>query len=124
MQAEYLAACHILNGSVEASEQELGFYNLLSSTTQHNDLVDHINFWQKIQLWERLLGLQSGSLNQVPEPFLSTMLAQLGCESVAELSEQQAHVQSQVAGAMESFFSRLDPTWQVKDWEEKPVHWR
>lgn len=128
MQAEYLAACLIIQSSSRhliASNQNYDTL-LIAASQQANisDLPDIIQFWRIQQLWERLLGKTKQPLQSIPEPYLSHLLEQSGVTSIAELTEKKQQFSAQVVAAMDALFEEhaMEST-EIDQWLETSVRW-
>ncbi len=122
MQAEYLAACRVLTNPRPDPEQN--FYTLIDQAQPHQSLNPAIEFWQVLQLWERLLGWQQKAIDAIPNQYLDIMLQQVGCDSSTELIDRQVQVQAEVERGLNDIFSSIDADWSVDDWEEAAVDWQ
>lgn len=107
MQAEYLNACHILQGDKTGDQQ-------LSSV---------IRFWRTMQLFERLLGLQDKPLASVPKQYQSLLFEYLGVSSMGDLIQQQETAANDVTIKMNEFFSEIESDFDSDAWQETSVFW-
>lgn len=121
MQAEYLAACQVL--SKEVCTSEIGFAALLKQVDSEGQLAESISFWQTLQIWERLLGLEEQPIAAVAEPYKEHLCAHLGIDSFAEIAELQKIYAQRVLSLETAFFTDLPNTWDAEDWQETAVHW-
>lgn len=129
MQAEYLAACYVTDAIPHLKSDAIGdFHQLVTQASNYFDLQvnlnDIIQFWSTVQIWERMLGLAGKSYRDMPEPYLSRLLAQVGCNSVDEFVELSAHHAKTVEDAMHEYFStHLIAPDELEGWQEQTVKW-
>ncbi len=130
MQAEYLAACMILEAGDRLPVSNLDFDSLLAQAEQTKNggesltLTKVIQFWRIQQLWERLLGKSEQALDTLPKEYLHRLLAQSEVASLGELIAKKAEYANYVEEQMALFFGdkQLDST-QIEAWLETKVCW-
>jgi len=124
MQAEYLAACLILQVGHSLPTSSVEFDDLLASIEGSTQLVEAIQFWRCQQLWERLLGKSEQTLESLPSEYLVRLLQQSHVSSVAELVAKKQLYSNFVQRRMEQFFASdcLDSK-QLEAWLETQVIW-
>jgi glutamate-ammonia-ligase adenylyltransferase len=127
MQAEYLAACLILQGGPDLELNSTDFDECLTASVAGSEighLSDIIQFWRIQQLWERLLGMTDAPLSELPKRYLARLLEQSGVDSLPELIEKKRAYSEAVEQALQSFFASVDMSQQeVDDWPEQAVQW-
>lgn len=127
MQAEYLAACIVLQAGKQYRSQDIEFDALLSSSvngTRYQDLPEIIQFWRVQQLWERLLGNTDKPLSDIHGAYLDLLLAHSGVDSMSQLNDKKANYIEWVTRAMKDFFSAVVMDYkQIDDWHERSVDW-
>ena len=125
MQAEYLAAGQILapqhNKTKAATIDD--FYSLLAATDADFPMGPAIAFWQAVQLWERLLGLDSKPIKSTPQAYREYLCMHTGCENLTQLEDKQQEAQCSVAEGAENFFRELRADFDPNEWQETAVDW-
>ncbi len=124
MQAEYLAACLILQAEHSGMASETEFDQLLSELEDSEKLAEVIQFWRIQQLWERLLGKSEQALDTLPEPYLKRLLDHSSVATLAELINKKKDYSDYVIRRMDRLFNanRLDSE-QLENWLETKVTW-
>ncbi len=89
MQAEYTQNC----------------YRLLGLETQILDA--NILFWSNLQLWERLLGLTSHPLTDIPNFYKENVLAQFKAKDMSAIATLQYKHAKAVLSAYDTLFSKI-----------------
>ena len=125
MQAEYLAACLILQ---HESEQCLtDFDQMLEEAVQETELAklpEIIQFWRIQQLWERLLGHKDKMLSELPPEYLARLLEHSEVKTMEELIDKKTRYTEVVTKAMEKLFEDLKMNQQeIDDWQEQSIIW-
>lgn len=124
MQAEYLAACLILDAGHCLPLHSVEFNQLLSLVDDSNQLKDAIRFWRGQQLWERLLGKSEQALSMLPAEYLTRILEQSNLDTIDQLVAVKAGHSDYVQQRMETFFYSscldLEP---LDNWLESKVNW-
>lgn len=124
MQAEYLAACLILDAGHSLLVSSVGFDALLKQLEGSSKLSNAIQFWRIQQLWERVLGKSEQALDTVPYEYLQRLLEQSGVKSVDQLIAKKIEYSSYVKQRMDTFFDgRLLESNQLEAWSETKVSW-
>jgi len=128
MQAEYLAACLILNSGSTLDVTDVSFDFLLSQIsigeTSGNDLAEVIQFWRIQQSYERLFGLAGHTIDTLAAHYLQQLLKHSGVETLNQLIDKKAACVELVRGANELFFADINlSSSQLNDWQEKNVAW-
>lgn len=123
MQAEYIAACLILEQGVELDTSSVGFEFLLAQTSG-DELAEVIQFWRIQQIYERLFGLTDQSITSLDSPFLERLFEHSGVNSLEQLMDKKQRSISLVKRKTDDFFAEvnLSPS-EVEDWQEKNVSW-
>lgn len=127
MQAEYLAACMILERGVELTDKGTKFDDLLATVVAGStvsNLAEIIQFWRIQQLWERLLGMTGAPLKDMPERYLTRLLEHSEVTSLEELVDKKKRFSAQVEEKMQSFFDPIEMNQKdIDDWVERSVEW-
>jgi len=129
MEADYLTACI----AVEAMPQHpdwaaLDYSQLLeaiSNDTEYTELNNIVQFWRRLQLWVRLLGLESSTVEDFPAQALDDFLADVGLANPAELLERINDDANRIERYLDRFMQdkQLVTTEQLNDWQEQAVLW-
>lgn len=124
MQAEYLAACLILQADLNLPASSMEFDHLLAPIEGSDQLIEAIRFWRCQQLWERLLGKSEQRLDSLPNEYLVRLLKQSQVDSLSELISKKQSYSEFVQTRMEKFFAphSLDAK-QLGAWRETQVIW-
>ena len=134
MQAEYLAVCFCID-ELEKTEFYVGneihldrFTRLLENAEKTHDkdidLNSAIEFWSTVQIWERLLGLENESYDDMPTHLQELMCKQVGCESLNAFYIKADNMSKKVENAMRSYFSSYEvEEKQLEEWQEMSVTW-
>ncbi len=134
MQAEYLAVCFCIDqlskmDFYQSNKKHIDRFSYLLKAAQTNhkfdiDLDHAIEFWSTVQIWERLLGLEDGSYEDMPEHLQQIMLQQLGCASMKDFYAQAEKISQQVEHVMQIYFSECPlQENELEEWQEKNVSW-
>jgi len=128
MQAEYLAACLILQRESQPSQQSIiDFDQMLEQTVAGTDLAELpeiIQFWRIQQLWERLLGHTEKPISALPTSYLARLLEHSGVETLDELIEKKTRYANTIIKAMEKLFADVPMSQQeIDDWQEQSIVW-
>jgi len=124
MQAEYLAACLILQAGHSLPINSVEFDDLLALVDDSQPLNEAIQFWRIQQLWERLLGKSEQEVVSLPADYLARMLQQLGLSSIDQLIAKKEMHSRYVQQRMEQFFaSNCLNEEQLESWLESKVSW-
>ncbi len=125
MQAEYLAACLILEAGGELDVSNLAFDELLAQIDESQMLIDIIQFWRIQQLWERLLGKSEQPLESLPSEYLARLLQQSEVSSIDQLVAKKREYSTYIEQRMEALFgSHFLETTAMDAWLETQVSWR
>ncbi|MGH1427561.1 MAG: hypothetical protein ACRBEE_06440 [Arenicella sp.] len=135
MQAEYLAVCFCIDQLsdpefYQANKHQIDRFSYLLQNTQkaHDieiDLNQAIEFWSTVQIWERLLGLENGSYDDMPEHLQRLMLQQLDCDSMKSFYIKAEKVSQRVEHAMNIYFSSCPvKANELEEWQELRVQWQ
>lgn len=124
MQAEYLAACMILQNGHAMPVSSVEFDALLSHVDLSENLAEIIQFWRIQQLWERLLGHTEQALSSLPQEYAERLCQQSGVDSIDALIVKKQAYASKVESLMEAFFdgNKLAPE-ALDEWLESKVNW-
>jgi glutamate-ammonia-ligase adenylyltransferase len=124
MQAEYLAACEILQAGHRLSTLSVEFDSILAQIDEPQKLAEAIQFWRIQQLWERLLGKSEHALESLPIEYLQRLLQQSGVVSIDELVAKKIEYSNYVEQRMDAFFeaNKLDSE-QLEAWLETKITW-
>lgn len=132
MQAEYLAACLIIQhpalpsrGMYRAKNGE--FDELLMECVADSSLTELpeiIQFWRIQQLWERILGRTNHALTSLPKDYLSRLLEQSEVSTLKELVDKKQRYAGLINQSMSDFFSPIPMSKkQTDEWHERSVDW-
>ncbi len=137
MEADYLSACILLLCTeLSAEDYQLPHDQLIAKACAHgcvsfyqpenaSRLTEAVQFWRQLQIWSRLLGLESADFSDLPIGFSAVVLKDLGVESINELQnrlEETSIFIRELIIAMRDEFEQNRPQ-QWRDWVEKPVQW-
>jgi len=124
MQAEYLAACLIIQPGHSGASSEADFDQLLMQVDDSEKLSEVIQFWRVQQLWERLLGKSEQPLDSLPDLYLRRLLEHSGVATLEQLIDKKKEYSSYVLSRMDTLFdaNRLTPE-QLENWLESNVSW-
>lgn len=135
MQSEYLAVCYCIDALMEKNY----FDRNQKYIADFAHLVNHlegvgipniafnktIQFWSTVQIWERLLGLESKEYSYIPKEYLALMLEHLGCSSLDDFFSQAKRKSDEIEMAMQTYFSPCQLNDQeLEDWQEMKVDWQ
>ena len=135
MQAEYLAVCFCIDQLADPefyqeNKHQIDRFSYLLQNTQkaHDieiDLNQAIEFWSTVQIWERLLGLENGSYDDMPEHLQALMQKQLGCDSMKSFYAKAEKISQRVEHAMNVYFSSCPvKAEELEEWQELKVQWQ
>jgi hypothetical protein len=135
MQSEYLAVCYCIDALMdgqyfEKNQECLGQFKRLINNLETNqshqlEFNQIIQFWSTVQIWERLLGLESKEYSDIPRRYLTLMLEHLGCSSLEDFFIKAKDKSDDVEQAMRAYFQpcKLDHQ-TLEDWQEMKVDWQ
>jgi glutamate-ammonia-ligase adenylyltransferase len=129
MEADYLSACiAIVQIPQQPDWAALDYSQLLeaiSNNTRYTELSAIVQFWRHLQVWVRLLNLETSQVSDFPAQELSFFLAELGLSSGKQLSEKVRNSARIIDDYISQFMQdrSLDSTKQTDDWEETTVIW-
>ena len=132
MQAEYLAACLILQNASSHPISSLEFDSMLAQCLTQTDLAgtgleelpEIIQFWRIQQLWERLLGKTEASLSNLRDRYFSRLLEHSNVNSMDELLAKKKRYVEIVDSGLNDLFSDLRLSEQeIDEWVEEGVKW-
>jgi len=128
MQAEYLAACVILENGVRYGAESADFDTMLRAllpNTGLEELPEIIQFWRIQQLWERLLGMTDQPLSGLRDTYFSRLLDHSGVSSMEDLLSKKKRYAHMVEQGMTAFFKDLEmSSVEIETWSERSVDWR
>lgn len=129
MQAEYLAACIILQNGANLAVDSVEFDSLLSELStlkpDFKELSDIIQFWRIQQLWERLLGRTEKSLDSLPSEYSKRLCQQSGVESIDALIDKKQRYAKKVETMMSVFYGGdMLSLSDLDKWLEAKVEWK
>lgn len=124
MQAEYFAACLILQAEHKIPTDSVEFDVLLAHCDPSGALAEIIQFWRIQQLWERLLGHSELALADLPSEYAERLCSQSGVDSIGELLVKKQQYADKVLLMMTQFFDSdvLSDT-DLEGWLETKVSW-
>lgn len=127
MQAEYLAACMILQNGTKLDLSSVEFHDLAAQVVRNSqieDLLEIIEFWRIQQLWERLLGMTDQPLRKLSGSYLERLLKHSGCDSLDDLIAKKVDYAKRVDSAMQAFFAPVPLSQaEIDAWQETNVQW-
>ncbi len=129
METEYLISSAALHYCCDRPEYaELDYVELVCSLAKEiglPELPDILGFWQTLQLWERLLGLEGTQVEAIPKRFQPPMFAHLGIGSPAELGDKMARCSAKIVAALDELLAISDTEKAELDtWLEQPIEWQ
>ena len=84
------------------------------------------NFWRRLQIWSRVMGLDDMALSQLAPHMQPHLLKDMGMESLEQLehriNETSAFVSASIEALQHNFEHGAPTDWE--DWQELPVKWR
>ncbi len=129
MEADYLTACiAILQIPQQPDWAALDYPQLLeaiSNNTRYTELSAIVQFWRHLQVWVRLLNLETLQISDFPAQELSFFLSDLGLSSGEQLREKISSSAKIIDGYIGQFMQdrSLESAKQIDDWEETAVIW-
>lgn len=130
MQAEYLAACLVLQKGRELvnDNSDMAFSALLNAcvaNTELAELPEIIQFWRIQQLWERLLGKTGASMDSLPHNYLQRLLVHSDVSSLEQLIAKKQRYAELVQQGMAALFADVEmDASAIDDWLESAVEWQ
>ena len=128
-ETDYLCACL----TILSQQPEQSFYKeydqLIDQVLQGQgcpELKESIVFWRSLQIWSRILGLETGPLALIHPKRLDLLLADMQLESPEVLLEQLEWHSGLVSSALENVLAEAEDiiaTEGLDDWDETPVEW-
>ncbi len=129
MEADYLTACIAIQEIPEHPDwAALDYSQLLeaiSNDTCYAELSVIVQFWRHVQVWVRLLNLETLQLSDFPAQELSIFLADLGLYTGEQLCEKIRDSATIIDDYIGQFMQdrTLKSANQTDDWEETAVIW-
>ena len=123
MQAEYLAACLILEQGATLDTQSLEFSDLLAQT-QAPELAEIIQFWRIQQIYQRLFGLTGKAITAMDVKFQEKLCHDSGVSNLSQLLDKKNSLIDSVEKRTQQFFQDVSLNQeQLAQWQEKNVNW-
>ncbi len=129
METDYLSACIAIQQIPQHPEwATLDYSQLLEAISNHTDyreLSEIVQFWRDLQVWVRLLNLETAKLSDFPAQELSFFLADSGLASAEQLREKINSSAQIIDDYIDQFMQNrsLESKQQTDDWEEAAVIW-
>ena len=127
-EADYLCACLTILSQQPEQRFHLQYDQLIEQVLQgqgHAELQESIVFWRSLQVWSRILGLETGPLEQIHPKRLDLLLADMQLESPEALLERVQRHSELVSSTLENVLAEAEgiAPGGLDDWHEKPVEW-
>lgn len=128
METEYLISCAVVRlGAQHPHLLRLDYPDMvvqLGTLLKAETLPEILQYWRVMQLWERLLGLEGKTLDEVPDRFKSIICRHLNATDLDQIETCSQEFSQRVLKWLDaelglSGYSRQE----LEQWQEVPVLW-
>ncbi len=129
MEADYLSACIAIDQIPHHPEWASLTYTQLvraiANNTCYTELNEIISFWRHLQVWMRLLNLETRTIKDLPAQELDYLLTDSGLKNSTELLEKMNDSANTIDGYISLFMQdqTLHSKQEINDWQEGAVIW-